>query len=284
MLGLFHPRELVVRTAVGVTRLDARTLGGPRRFADPGGVELEVPGKIRRRFRGEVEIFVAGDELRAVARLPRRTYLAAVVAAEMPAAAPAAALEAQAIVSRSYLLGTAARHRGGRVCDTTHCQWMREAPPADHPAWRAVDRTAGVALRVDGRVLPALYGRSCGGRTRAGLEAADARFRAVDCSACRRRPTRWTRAAPPEEWTSILAARESEAARLEVVRRWGWDRLPSSAFTAGREEGTVRLEGVGEGHGVGLCQRGALELARGGASAAEILRVYFPHAALGVVQ
>jgi SpoIID/LytB domain protein len=40
------------------------------------------------------------------------------------------------------------------------------------------------------------------------------------------------------------------------------------------------LEGVGVGHGIGLCQRGAADMARNGASFLEILEHYYPNTAL----
>ena len=41
------------------------------------------------------------------------------------------------------------------------------------------------------------------------------------------------------------------------------------------------FEGGGSGHGVGLCQWGAEGMARAGAAAGDILKTYYPGAALG---
>lgn len=258
----------------------AAVSGNSLRFEHPAGIEVEVPGKLRRRFRGLVKLTRHDDEIQVIVALPLRTYLASAVAAETPPDAPAAALEAQAIAARSYVFGAAERHDGGRFCDTTHCQWIRETPPPEHSAWSAVDRTRGLVLVADGRVVPGLFSRSCGGETRDGLEGADARFRSVACPVCRQLPTRWTRELPAEAAAELLQVGDSEAARVAIVRGGGWDVLPSNSFETRHAGDVVRLEGVGEGHRVGLCQRGALALARAGASAAEILRLYFPHAAI----
>jgi stage II sporulation protein D len=45
----------------------------------------------------------------------------------------------------------------------------------------------------------------------------------------------------------------------------------------------VTLEGLGRGHGVGLCQEGARDLARQGWSAEQILAAYYPGARLARV-
>jgi stage II sporulation protein D len=43
----------------------------------------------------------------------------------------------------------------------------------------------------------------------------------------------------------------------------------------------VILEGVGQGHGVGLCQRGAKAMAQQGANFRDIIGHYFPNTSLG---
>jgi stage II sporulation protein D len=42
----------------------------------------------------------------------------------------------------------------------------------------------------------------------------------------------------------------------------------------------VLASGAGSGHGAGLCQTGALGMARAGARAKEILEQYYPHIAI----
>jgi stage II sporulation protein D len=56
--------------------------------------------------------------------------------------------------------------------------------------------------------------------------------------------------------------------------------VPSNNFTARTEEREVILEGVGQGHGVGFCQRGAKAMAEAGASFREIISHYFPNTTL----
>jgi len=63
--------------------------------------------------------------------------------------------------------------------------------------------------------------------------------------------------------------------------------LASTHFTVGREERSrgalthLTLEGAGNGHGVGLCQWGAIGRARAGADARAILRHYYPGTVVG---
>ncbi len=52
--------------------------------------------------------------------------------------------------------------------------------------------------------------------------------------------------------------------------------LPSNYFKIEQKNGKIELKGSGNGHGVGLCQFGALELAKRGYTYKQILSHYFP--------
>jgi stage II sporulation protein D len=244
------------------------------------GFRLQVPGKIERRFAGRLEVVARGDELQAVVSMPRDIAVASIVAAESQPGTGFEALKAQAIVSRSFL--AAARHsqQGFDFCDTTHCQFLRQPPPPDDPAFQATAATRGITLAHQGATVAALFSRSCGGSTRplreAGLRPDNYPFFAVDCPSCRQRPEIWQRKLPLAEAQELLASAGAESARLEFVRRQGWDAIPSSRYSARREGDWVVLSGAGRGHGVGLCQRGAAALAADGMSFQEILAHYFP--------
>ena len=52
--------------------------------------------------------------------------------------------------------------------------------------------------------------------------------------------------------------------------------MPSNDFVARDEGDKVILEGTGQGHGIGLCQRGAVYMAGQAKDFREILAHYFP--------
>lgn len=103
--------------------------------------------------------------------MDRETAVASIVAAEGPAGASLEARKAQAVVARSFLAVSRGRHDGFEFCDTTHCQFLREPPPAGSPARRASEETRGLALTYQGLVIAALYSADCGGHTRSLQEA-----------------------------------------------------------------------------------------------------------------
>ena len=75
-----------------------------------------------------------------------------------------------------------------------------------------------------------------------------------------------------------------------VLRKVGGEILSSTSFSLATERNKagalarVVLEGHGYGHGVGMCQWGAIGRARAGQSFRTILRTYYPGTALGVVE
>lgn len=84
----------------------------------------------------------------------------------------------------------------------------------------------------------------------------------------------------------VLIGREGQVrVNGELARRLlpdgeGW--LPSSLFVCSAEGNEVVIRGAGSGHGVGLCQAGAIAQAQAGRGREEILRFYYPGATLGV--
>jgi stage II sporulation protein D len=66
------------------------------------------------------------------------------------------------------------------------------------------------------------------------------------------------------------------ALRLAIGRALGWNRVRSDAYEIGISGNALVFDGHGFGHGVGLCQQGAAEMAADGRNAREILAFYFP--------
>jgi stage II sporulation protein D len=304
VLSLFHPKSLILTSTQPLTlTLDAQTLTLPPNtpaalestpagltLATPGNdpiptqtltippsaFTLTVPGKLTRFYRAALTVTSEDQTLTPILEIPTELAVASIVQAEAPPHAPLEALKAQAIVSRSFLLANLHAHRTYDACDTTHCQFLRSPPPASSPAAIATRATRNQVLtwRTTPESLPqiiaAMYSRSCGGHTRAHPTTPGAYpFYAVGCDYCLRHPERWMRpnpAHPPR----------TEAERLAFNRTHGWAAIPSNSFRSTPNT----LTGTGNGHGIGLCQLGAADLASKGNSAEKILTHFFPNATI----
>ena len=69
--------------------------------------------------------------------------------------------------------------------------------------------------------------------------------------------------------------------RFAIGRTFGWNRIRSDLYDVEAAADSVVFNGRGAGHGVGLCQAGAEEMAREGKSYRQILDFYYPGTQLG---
>jgi hypothetical protein len=242
--------------------------GGPASFL------LAVPpsrrhGSMRRAFHGTLEVHTVGESLQPMVSMDRETAVASIVDAESPRDATMAFLMAQAIASRSFLVAARTAHTGFDFCDTTHCQYLRGPVPAESPANIAAVRTSGLCLNFEGRPLAAMYSRSCSGRTNSLIELdlpiRDYPYYPAKCEFCLHHPETWERQLNQKD------PPRGERERIAFDRIRGWSAIPSGSFT----QAQGKLEGLGIGHGLGLCQRGAAAMAKDGARFAEILAHYY---------
>lgn len=248
---------------------------GPVRFV------LGIPGKVFRKYEGILHLRAIRGEVVPIVTMDLETAVASVVAAELTQDTPLEAQKAQAVVTRSYFLAGKGRHHNFDFCDATHCQFLREPPAPESPSRSAALATRGLVIAFEGNPVAAMFTRSCGGHTRTpaevGISSINYPYYSVACDFCYKLPVRWTRKISEQD-AALLA--EGEAGRLAVDRRLGWNTVPSNNFTIRRAEGVVILKGTGQGHGIGLCQRGARAMAEVGAAFHEILSHYFPNTAL----
>jgi stage II sporulation protein D len=70
--------------------------------------------------------------------------------------------------------------------------------------------------------------------------------------------------------------------RFAVDRALGWNQMRSDWYSLTLSGADLEIQGRGYGHGVGLCQAGAFEMAAEGRSDTEILNFYFPGAVPGI--
>ena len=275
-----HARQKELALTYGTQPLTAHTIFFASRNGSIADFVLAIPGKISRRYRGRLEVTCKSGEVVPVVSMDLETAVASVVAAEMLPGEPVEALKAQAVAARSYFVAGRGRHQNFDFCDTTHCQFLRSPPAVDSLAFKAAEATRGLLLEFDSHVFAAMYTRSCSGRTHTpvevGLPASAYPYYWVDCAYCQRHAARWQSRISVKDAAGLIPF--NEPSRLRVGKKLGWQTVPSNDFTMKKENGDVVLDGVGQGHGIGLCQAGAKAMAERGANFREILAHYYPNA------
>jgi stage II sporulation protein D len=235
-------------------------------------------------------------------------YIKDVVAAEVGPDWDMEALKAQAVISRTYALyqkmmnGDSVYHIASSVI---HQVYKGNSP--DVRMAYAVKATAGEILTYNGRPIEAFYHSTCGGKTENPEEVFGKSYPYLQSaeSACD--------LSPYSTWEKIMRLSEiSDAVKIPGIRSiaiksltatgrakqlaittgsgtsvmnatdfrkaLGWRNLPSTNFTVTADGDAVLFEGKGYGHGVGLCQWGALKMAREGKTYREILSFFYPGA------
>lgn len=102
-----------------------------------------------------------------VNQVPVETYLRGVVPHEIGPGAPYAAVEAQAILARTYALRNVRRFAadGYQLCADTHCQVYKGLTETFPPADQAIAATKGLVLTYNNELVDALYSSTTGGVT-----------------------------------------------------------------------------------------------------------------------
>lgn len=174
-------------------------------------------------YRGELVVYNFNKKLTVINVVPIEQYLLGVVPSEMPSSWNFEAHKAQAIAARSYAIANLNKHgsRSYDLLDTPADQAYGGASAEKKKTNKAVIDTKGMVLTYKGKVIPAYYCASSGGRT-----------------------------------VNSGAAWANDAPYLHSVK--GYD-------------DNVRKNG----HGVGMSQHGANNLANKGYSAYEILNYFY---------
>lgn len=265
------------------------------------GVEKLV---VRNRQNGKSEV---------VLHLNVEDYLKIVLPAEMSESWPIEALKAQAIASRSYVQAQILNRVESdwdvestvmdQVFDLKHSRQKGRVSPTINAA---VEQTAGTVL-VDSKqqTMRAYFHSDCGGSTDSALDIWRTRdgTRTVKDPSCPLSPkSRWTLKLSEEELSRKLeipvrdiriasvtpgkrastiyiktAKFDSELWTGERFRRAiGFNLLRSTLFKLWKSGNDYLFEGTGYGHGVGMCQWGARQMAIAGKSHEDILNHYYP--------
>lgn len=248
----------------------------------------------------------------AVVRMDFETYIAGVVAGEMPNSWPIEALKAQAILARTFVLKFVSekdsRYPGADISTDIAEAQAYNAAAVNERVLQAVQETAGqILLAQDGSLPYTWFHSHSGGTTETarhgidwqgeepayvratdGMEADSApwsaHFTAAEfIAACRKagadvstcNSVRIGQKGNSGRAVTLLVDGETvNAARLRISL--GSSKMRSTLLTELSVEGDViRMSGLGYGHGVGLSQWGAHALAQRGWPAEEIALHYY---------
>lgn len=261
-----------------------------------------------RSYEGDFEVRVNKTNLQVVNLIELETYLEGVVSCEGGPGHQKAYYQAQAVISRTYALNNLKRHQkdGYELCERVHCQSYLHKRTGSALIDTAVFQTKSVVLLDDkGQYFPTFFHANCGGQT---CEPQDVwnepigglvSFRDTFC--VHTQQATWLKSIPLQTWNSFLVENYNfpltdslSVALMQEFRQpvryafylhpvYGIPlrdlraqfKLKSTFFDAVIVDQQVVLYGKGFGHGVGLCQEGAMQMAKKGYTYDQILRFYY---------
>ena len=241
--------------------------------------------------------------LQLINLLDLEKYIPGTVEAEGGSNAGIEYYKAQAVITRTFAVKNFTRHatQGFNLCDGVHCQSFKGKSHMNRLIYDAVSQTANKILADEsGNPIMTAYHANCGGITCSASMAWNKDLpylTSVHDPFCDRSSQRdWTKSIPLADWNKYLSNNGIPvgSANLQAITITGRQKylypekqkismtqlrddfkLKSSFFTIEESSGTVILHGHGYGHGVGLCQDGAIEMARVGYTYNDILMFYF---------
>jgi len=266
------------------------------------------PETVALPFSDFLEVSVSKGQLKVINVVDLEKYVSSVVEAEAGDNINPEFLKVQAVICRTFALGHLNRHlsQGYEVCDNVHCQVFLSKNRFNPAIQEAVDQTRNIVI-VDSKnhLITCAFHSNCGGQT---ADAKDAWSTNVTClksvhdTFCLHSPhSVWQRTIAKRTWINYLRKKNitivdsllsdssftyvqssrqnyycfnNDTISLKSIR---YDfKLKSTYFNIFPQNGdSLLFQGFGYGHGVGLCQEGAMKMAEYGYKMKDIINFYF---------
>jgi stage II sporulation protein D len=231
-------------------------------------------------------------------------YIAGVVKAEGGTGRNIEYIKTQALIARTYMYRYFDRHLLDRynLCDDTHCQAYMGIT-TNQLIIKAVNETSGlVVLGSDSTLIMSAFHSNCGGETVSSenvwLSGQPYLKKVSDPYCTGSNNARWSKKIPLADWKAYLNKSGSSSngntaqdfSYSQIIRQKDYRigsftipfkkirddlNLKSTFFSVFIDGNYIILKGRGYGHGVGLCQEGAMAMAAKGFNYKQILKFYY---------
>lgn len=271
-------------------------------------VKIIEPDRKIRVYEDNISVNVSESYLRFINEIEMDNYIAGVTEAEAGTRSSIEYYKVQAILVRTFALAHINKHvtEGFSLCDQVHCQ-AYYGKPHDLSIHRAVEVTKGkVVVDENLNLIIAAFHSNSGGQTANSEDVWGTRtpyLKSIEDTFSLKMPNaRWERRMLADDWLTYLKIKhnfpidkpEGKEAALnfrQENRRMFLEcnncRVPlkniradlqlKSTFFSIKQIGhdSILISGRGYGHGLGMCQEGAMRMVKLGFSYTDILNFYY---------
>jgi stage II sporulation protein D len=273
-------------------------------------IKAVVPESKVRTYDDGLEILLSSDKKQFILinKVDLEKYIGGVVESESGTRTSLEYYKLQSILCRTYLLANLNRHiaDGFQVCDDVHCQaYLSKTKQSDIE--QAVIATKGlVVVDNDLNLITAAFHSNCGGQTVNSQDVwsvSTSYLKTIKDTFCLKQPhATWQRSIPVEDWKAYLQLKHKypvdDTVKMNSASNFSQNngrsiyfidkdlkiplkviradfQLKSTFFSVEQVGENVIFKGKGYGHGVGLCQEGAMRMAKQKRSYKDILAFYY---------
>ncbi|NOU19251.1 MAG: SpoIID/LytB domain-containing protein [Bacteroidales bacterium] len=265
-----------------------------------------LPSFPARNYSDNISLYVEFNRLMVINMIDREKYIASVVEAESGPNKDEEFYKAQSLIARTFALAHLEKHKGEgfNLCDGTHCQAYKGKMNFDKDIYTATVATKDLVI-VDTTMqfITAAFHSNCGGFTansqdvwlipKSYLVSVEDRY----CTSTRN--ASWEMKIPLGKWKKFLQSKGVDTTAITDIKQYDFKpkerpvyypianqkiptiqirsnfKLRSAFFSVTAVKNIIRIDGRGYGHGVGLCQEGAMQMASRGWKYDKIINYYY---------
>jgi stage II sporulation protein D len=282
------------------------------KFVGNSGGELKIklidPDRKNRIYQNNLSFSVVDSYVRIINEVVLDSYIAGVTEAEAGIKLTSEFYKVQAILARTFALAHINKHvtEGFSLCDQVHCQ-VYYGKPRDLNIFKATESTKGkVVVDENLNLITAAFHSNSGGQTANSEDVWGSKTSylksIVDSFSTKMPNAKWERRMLTDDWLAYLKLKHhvptGESQIQEAVVNFKQDsrkvylecstskvplknirldlQLKSTFFNISPiSKDSVLFKGRGYGHGLGMCQEGAMKMAKMGYNHETILNFYY---------
>jgi len=260
-----------------------------------------------RVYDDGIKISIENGLLKVINKVELEHYVAGVVESEGGIKKNLEFLKLQAIISRTYAISNMRKHVKGdgyNFCDNVHCQ-LYKGRCVNSMIMMATSQTAGdIIIDKSNKPISAAFHSNCGGETANSEDVwsiTTTYLKTVKDTFClKQSQAKWEMKIATKAWLDYLSSKfnfpvsDSDMVKkaktfTQTSRKVNFDdnpniplknirtdwKMKSSFFSIEDHGDTLLFKGKGFGHGVGLCQEGAMRMVDLGWTFKEIIKFYY---------